>query len=407
MDGSTKKRADCVNVMRKRIYMDYASTTPVALEVLKEMVSYFSEKFGNPSSIHNEGVEAKRALDDARRRTAFCIGARPSEIIFTSGGTESNNLSLRGVVKGIKNAHIVTTNIEHSSVLETLKDLEKGGVSVTYVQIESNGIVDPKKIASALRPETALISVMLANNEIGTIQPISKIAREIGDFRNRQLSTINYQLLTTENRLPIFHVDASQAPLYIDCSPSRLGADLITFDAHKMRGPKGIGVLYARTGTPLAHLFSGGGQERGIRPTTENVPLVVGMAKAFEMAVALREKESKRLQILRSYLYSNVLKNIRTTIMWNGDLENRLPNNINFSVKGLDAEFAILKLDAVGIACSTKSSCLGSGGKSYVISALGGPKWRASSSLRFTFGRETTKADVNYLLKQLAKIVNS
>ncbi len=401
--------------MAKRIYMDYASTTPLDPKVLKAMLPYFGEKFGNPSSIHTEGVEAKKALEAARKSVGLILNARANEMIFTGGGTESNNLAIFGAVRALEKSgvpiskmHFVTTVIEHSSVLECFRELEARGARVTYVPVESNGIVDPRKIAAALRPETVLVSVGYANNEIGTIQPVPKIARGIRNFRDGKTQSTKTKFQTNSKsqfsnfQTPIFHSDASQAPLYLDCSVERLGVDLLTLDGHKMYGPKGIGVLYVRRSVRLAPMLFGGGQERGLRSTTENVPLIVGFAKALEMAAASRVKESVRLTKLRDFCHSNILQNVgMTKMIINGDMKERLPNNINISIPNLDTEFALLQLDAAGIACSTKSSCLGSEGGSYVVRALGGGESRAVSTLRFSFGRGTTKKDVDFLLARL------
>lgn len=406
--------------MAKRIYMDYASTTPLDGRVLKAMLPYFGAKFGNPSSIHAEGVEAKKSLEAARKSVALILNARAVEIIFTGGGTESNNLAIFGICGHLMSTvssvdircpqiHIVTTNIEHSSVLEPIRVLERRGAEVTYVSVESNGVVDPQKIAAALRPETVLVSVGYANNEIGTIQPVAKIGKLIKDFRNRLKPQITNHKSQTNSKsqfpkfqTPIFHSDASQAPLYLDCSVERLGVDLLTLDGHKMYGPKGVGVLYVRRSATLAPILFGGGQERGLRSTTENLPLIAGFAKALEIAAAEREKESARLTKLRDLCHSHILQNVgMTKVLINGDMKERLPNNINISIPDLDTEFALLQLDVVGIACSTKSSCLGSEGGSYVVRALGGGEARALSTLRFTFGRQTTKKDIDALLKNL------
>jgi len=420
--------------MAKRIYMDYASTTPLGPQVLKAMLPYFREKFGNPSSIHAEGVEAKKVLESARKSVGLILNARAAEIIFTGGGTESNNLAIFGAVSrfdlfpdsrsNLERPHIVTTSIEHSSVLEPIRELERRGARVTYVPVELNGIVDPKKIAAALRPETVLVSVGYANNEIGTIQPIREISKII--------RTHNFQTFKLSNFKTHFHSDASQAPLYLDCSVEKLGVDLLTLDGHKMYGPKGVGALYVRRGVKLAPIFYGGGQERGLRSTTENLPLIVGFAKALEMAAVSREKESARLTKLRDLCHSHILQNVgMTKVIINGDMKERLPNNINISIPKLDpavdfgktisekshtsratkihygasTEFTLLQLDAAGIACSTKSSCLGSEGGSYVVRALGGSAASAQSTLRFTLGRRTTKGDVDALLKCLFRIV--
>lgn len=391
--------------MAKRIYMDYASTTPLDPRVFKAMLPYFGKKFGNPSSFHVEGVEAKKVLEAARKSVGLILNARAAEIIFTGGGTESNNLAIFGICGHLMSTedavdircpqiHIVTTNIEHSSVLEPIRELEQRGVLVSYVPVETNGIVDPRKIAAALRPETVLVSVGYANNEIGTIQPIREISKIIHAH--------NLKISKSRNLPAVFHSDASQATLYLDCSVERLGVDLLTLDGHKMYGPKGVGILYVRRSVTLVPMLFGGGQERGLRSITENVPLIVGFAKAFEIAAASREKESARLTALRDFCHSHILQNVgMTEVVINGDMKERLPNNINISIPGLDTEFALLKFDAAGIACSTKSSCLGSEGGSYVVRALGGGEARATSTLRFTFGRQTTKKDIDALLENL------
>ena len=399
---------------KKRIYMDNAATTPLDRRVLLAMRPYFSEKFGNPSSIHSEGVAGRKAVESARKSVAKILSARAEEIIFTSGGTESNNLAIFGVVKSlekkgvpISKMHFITTAIEHSSILECFRELESLGAKVDYALVGEDGLVLPQTIAALLRSETVLVSVGFVNNEIGVVQPILKISKLLRNFAPTK---------------PFFHSDGSQAPLYFDCSAPRLGVDLLTFDGHKMYGPKGVGSLYIRRTVPLLPILIGGGQERGFRSTTENVPGIVGFARAFEIAAAGREKESARLMALRDYFHSEVLNppertedgssvragnaGIRNKIIVNGSIENRSPNNVNISIPGLDTEFAVLKLDAAGIACSTKSSCLGSEGGSYVVRALGGQKERAFSTLRFTFGRQTAKKDIDCLIAELVRIIN-
>jgi cysteine desulfurase len=290
--------------------------------------------------------------------------------------------------------HFITSVIEHSSVLECFRELEEAGAKVDYAPVKENGVINPEVIAKFLKPETVLVSIGFANNEIGTIQPLRKIAGKIREHNG----TPNKKIKT------LFHTDASQAPLYLDCTASRIDVDLMTLDGHKMYGPKGVGLLYHRRGLKLLPILHGGGQEGGLRSTTENVPSIIGFAKAFEIAVSKREKETIRLAKLRDYFFSEM-----ENCIINGDLLERLPNNVNISVLGLDTEFAVLKLDVAGIACSTKSSCLGSEGGSYVVRALGNgssAEERALSTLRFTFGRDTTKKDVEFLLKILRQIVS-
>lgn len=400
-----------------RIYLDYAATTPLDPRVGKVMRSFLSERFGNPSSIHAEGVAAKVALDTARTTVARCLEAHKEEIVFTSGGTEANNLAMFGVLantdgrqhllKGAK-PHVVTTNIEHASVLEPMRQLEKEGMAeVTYVSVEPNGIVKPEKILAAVRPTTVLVSVMYANNEIGTIQPIAKIGKALRDFRNGQLKTSNLKLSTVKNRLPIFHSDACQAPLYLRCLVNALGVDLLSLDAHKIYGPKGVGALYIRRGMRLEPQLFGGGQEWGMRSTTENVPAIVGFAEALRIATAERHRESERIQKLRDMLYPAIFQNNGTVVV-NGGMKKgeRLPNNLNISLPGVDTEFLTLELDALGIAVSTKSSCLKDEKESYVVAALDAQNHaRAHSSLRFTLGRTTTRNDVKRTLQTLATLL--
>ncbi len=404
----------------KRLYLDYAATTPLDPRVKRAMEPYFAKHFGNPSSIHAEGVVAKKALDAARATVARALEAHPDEIIFTSGGTESNNLAIFGAVEsvcrsltptrpvGVKllqkpRLHIITTNIEHSSVLEPLRALEKRGVEVSYVPVETNGIVKTEKILAAIRPNTVLVSVMYANNEIGTIQPIAKIGKAIRELRGEAHKK---NLVRVGAPFPLFHTDACQTPLYLNCLVNALGVDLLTLDGHKIYGPKGVGALYVRRGTTLAPQLLGGGQERGLRSTTENISSIVGFAEALRLATTERKTESLRLKELRDKFYADVLENIRTTrIILNGDRENRLPNNLNISLPKVDTEMLVLKLDAAGIACSTKSSCLKDEKRSYVIAALGGDEKRAESSLRFTLGHTTTAHDLARVAKILSRIV--
>jgi len=382
----------------KRIYLDYAATTPLDLRVKKAMEPYFTQKFGNPSALSAEGVEAKKALDSARAVAARALEAHSDEIVFTSGGTEANNLALFGAADAISRGstslvgeveprpHIVTTNIEHSSILEPLKDFY-----VSYVPVEPNGIVKAEKILAAIRPNTVLVSVMYANNEIGTIQPIAKIGKGIRALGKKR---------------PLFHTDACQAPLYLNCLVNALGVDLLTLDGHKMYGPKGVGALYVRRGTKLAPQLLGGGQEQGLRSTTENIPGIVGFAEALRLATVERKTESLRLKELRDKFYADILKNIKTNkVILNGECEDRLPNNLNISLPKVDTEMLVLKLDAADVACSTKSSCLKDEKRSFVVAALGGDKKRAESSLRFTLGRATTARDLARVVTILGRIV--
>lgn len=361
----------------KRVYLDYASSALSAS--------------ANPGSIHELGVKEKIKLENARAKIAKILNVHTDEIIFTSGATESNNLA----ILGIKAGHIVTTNIEHASVMETSK--HRG--DATFVPVEPNGIVDPKKIKKALTKNTILVSVMYANNEIGTIQPIREIAKEI-----RHFNKIN-------NVKIFFHTDATQAINYLPISVPQLGVDIMSFNSAKIYGPKGVGVLYVKKNTPISKIMFGGDQERGLRPGTENVAGAIALTKALEETEKIKDKEVKRLTVLRDYFlnkltYSNVRADFRMKIKINGDLRNRLPNNINITIPNIPSDLLVIELSAKGIMASAKSACKSGDGKaSHVISAID-PKIRETDgSLRFSLGRNTTKADIDYTLKALSQIL--
>ncbi len=372
-------------------YLDNAATTPVDERVLKIMLPYFSDKYGNPGSMHQKGLEAKEAVDEARKTIAKLISAEPNEIIFVSGGTESDNLAIIGTAMALKEKgnHIITTNIEHHAVFDTCEYLEEQGFKVTYVGVKENGIIDPKDIEKTITPKTILISIMHANNEIGTIQPIAEISK------------------IAKSKDIIMHTDACQSAGYLDIDVNKLGVDLMTLNGSKIYGPKGIGILYAKKGTILQPLIYGGGQEKGVRSGTENVPLIVGFAKALEIAHSVRDKESKRLIKLRDKLVAGLKKKI-SNIHINGDLEKRLPNNVNISFLGVEGESMLLHLDSKGICASTGSACSShSLEPSHVIKALGLTDEASHGSLRFTLGRHTTEEDIEKVLKELPKIVES
>lgn len=394
----------------KRIYLDNASTTLIDPRVLHEVSFHLKNTFGNAGSIHSEGVIAKKVLDESRKKVAGILGAHSDEIVFTSGGTESNNLAILGTVaklldriknkelriKNEKKIHVITSVIEHSSILECFKELEKKGVEVTYLPVTPEGIVDLVAFKKALRPETVFVSVQYANNEIGTIQPIREISKMLKHFRNN--------LTLSAKRYPLFHTDASQAPVYLDCNVERLGVDLLTLDGHKIYGPKGIGALYIKRGVSILPIIFGGGQERNLRAGTENVPMIAGFAKALEICAGESIKESKRIAVLRDWLLDIILNNFSKVVL-NGDRLNRLPNNINISIPEIDTEFLTLQLDAKGISISTKSACLGHIGNSYVVKVLGGDLWRANNTIRITLGRFTKKSDINFFYKKLSEIL--
>jgi len=373
----------------KRTYLDYAATTPTHPEVLKAMLPYFSEAFGNPSTIYAYGQEARRAVEEARTKVASLLGAGDQEIVFTSGGTEAANFAIKGIAFANENKgnHIITTSIEHHAVLETCQSLKKRGFKITPVPVDSYGQVDPDDIKKAITEKTTLISVMHANNEIGTIEPIAdigNIAREAGIY---------------------FHTDAVQTAGHIPIDVNELGVDLLSISAHKLYGPKGVGALYIRKGTELTALLHGGEQEKRRRAGTENVPGIVGLGKAAEIASQEMAEEAARLNQLRDKLIQGLTSRI-DHIRLNGHLIKRLPNNINISVDFVEGESMLLHLDTEGIYASTGSACSsGSLEPSHVLLAIGLPHERAHGSLRFTLGKWTADEDIERVLAVLPEIV--
>jgi cysteine desulfurase len=373
----------------RRIYLDHAATTPTHPEVVKAMLPYFTDVFGNPSTIYSYGQEAKGAIEEARTKVAELIGARGEEITFTSGGTEADNFALRGIAYANehKGDHIITTSIEHHAVVESCKFLERRGFKVTYLPVDEHGLVDPDDVRKAITDKTILISVMHASNEVGTIEPvdeIGKIAREAGVY---------------------FHTDAVQTVGHIPVSVDELKVDLLSISGHKFYGPKGAGALYVRKGTKLLSLMHGGEQERGRRAGTENVPAIVGLGKAVELAGQEMGKEAERLAYLRDKLIEGLGEKI-DHIRLNGHPAKRLPNNVNVSVDFVEGESILLNLDLEGISASTGSACSSSSLEpSHVLLALGLSPEQAHGSLRFTFGRENTEEDMERVLEVLPGIV--
>ncbi len=385
----------------KRIYADWAATTPLHCDVAKAMKKVY-KAWANPSAIYKEGVEARRVIEEARAQSARAVGVKPEEVYFTSGGTEANTTIIQGVLrtrleKGIKDIHVVTTAFEHSSILETLKLFEKHGVKVTYIQPDKNGIVSAEDVLKAITPATALVTVMFANNEIGTIQPVSKIGAGIRKIRSEKVGRADVDF-------PVFHIDASQAPLWLSCDMEGLRADAMTLDAHKMQGPRGIGALVARRHVNWEPLMVGGGQEKGMRPTTESHVAIAGFAKALCIAQEGRESRALLAAEVRDSFFKLIEKELPSAVI-NGSLEKRLPNNVNISIPHIsDAEFAVLFLDKHGIACSTKSSCLKGEEESYAVKALGGEPWRAKKTLRFTLAPDARLRDVLRITEVLKKL---
>jgi len=373
----------------RRIYLDHAATTPTRPEVVKAMLPYFTDAFGNPSSIYSYGQEARGAVEEARTKVAELIGARGEEIIFTSGGTEADNHALKGVAYANerKGNHIITTSIEHHAVMEVCKFLERRGFKITYLPVDEYGLVDPDDVKRAITDKTILISVMHANNQVGTIEPveeIGKIAREAGVY---------------------FHTDAVQTLGHIPVNVDKLKVDLLAISAHKFYGPKGVGVLYVRKGTRLVSLMHGGEQEKRRRAGTENVPAIVGLGKAVELAGQEMGKGAERLAYLRDKLIKGLVEKV-DHIRLNGHPTRRLPNNVNVSVDFVEGESMLLNLDLEGICASTGSACSSASLEpSHVLLALGLPAEQAHGSLRFTLGRENTEADVERVLEVLPGIV--
>ena len=383
--------------MKREVYLDHAATTPIHPAVRDAMLPYLGEKFGNPSSFHSVGKTVKDDVDDARERVARVLNVRADEILFTSGGTESDNLAILGYARMNQShgKHLITTKIEHHAVLETMMHLEKKeGFEVTYLEPDRDGLVTVEQVQAALREDTILVSIMYANNEIGTIQPIAQIGNMIQKWRE-------------EHKRPAlrFHTDACQAPEYLSLDVEKLHVDMLTLNGSKMYGPKGIGLLYVKRGIKLEPLQYGGSQERAIRPGTENVAGIIGMATALELAQADRENETHRLTPLRDRLIEGIRSSISKTRL-NGHATTRLPNNVNISIMDIEGEALILYLDAHGVYASTGSACTSASlDPSHVILALGLPYEVAHGSLRLTLGRSTTQEDIDYVIQILPPLV--
>ncbi len=368
------------------------------------MRPYLSRVYGNPSSLHRQGQKARRALEDSRKQVAEALAARQEEIIFTAGGTESCNLAILGFAKALagQKAHFITSAIEHPAVLKPFAELQKWGHAVTYLKTSAEGLVSVRELAKAIRPETALVSIMFANNEIGALQPIA----EIGKF----LSKINFERSKRKRGRIYFHTDACQAAGFCDLSVSRLNIDLLTLNGGKIYGPKQSGVLYAKNGTPLFPLLLGGGQERGLRSGTENVAAAVGLAKALVLAQASRKTASVRLAALRDFLAKSLARSVPEIILNGPQLDSglRLPNNLNITVPGVEGEALLLYLDAYGVCVSTGSACSSNENQpSHVLKAIGVPGRLVKSNLRITLGAGTSKAEVSYLAKVFPQVVLS
>ncbi len=373
-----------------RIYMDNAATTRVSEPVAQAMMPYLTEVFGNPSSVHSFGREARKALDHARAQVAQALGAEPKEIYFTGCGTESDNWAIRGAAYAHKDKgnHIITTTIEHHAVLHTCEQLEKEGFEVTYLDVDEYGRVDVKALEAAIRPTTILISVMAANNEIGTLEPIEEIGR-----------------IAREHKV-LFHTDAVQAIGSVPFDVKRMNIDMLSLSGHKFHAPKGVGALYIRSGVRIDRFIRGGAQERGQRAGTENLASIVGMGRAIELATQNLEAHNAKLSALRDRLIQGILSNI-PEVRLNGHPTMRLPGNVNVSIRYIEGESLLLSLDLKGIAASSGSACTsGSLDPSHVLLAIGLPHEIAHGSLRFSLSEENTEAEVDYVIDTLREIVD-
>ncbi len=375
--------------LQRRVYMDHAATTPVDPEVVEAMMPCFTEIYGNASSLHSFGREAHNAMEESRRKVAELINAHPEEVIFTAGGTESDNIAIKGVAYASRSRgdHIITSTIEHPAVLETCTSLEKQGFKVSYIPVDKSGLVDLEVLRRAVTERTILITIMHANNEIGTVEPIDEIA-EIAEAKSI-----------------IFHSDAVQSAGKIPIDVKAIGLDLLSISAHKIYGPKGVGALYIKKGTRIEPIIHGGGHEKGLRSSTENIPGIVGLGKAAELAKGRMSEDTAHLTNLRDRLIKATLSDIEESYL-NGHPTKRLPNNAHFRFTGIEGEALILNLDERGIAASTGSAC--SSKKllpSHVLMAIALDEVQAHGSLRLTLGRENTKEDVEYVLQVLPETV--
>jgi cysteine desulfurase len=378
--------------IKRRIYLDYASASPVDPK---------SSRFANPSSLHLEGQKTRQVVTEARGILAESIGAKTDEVIFTSGGTESNNLAINGFFnslisqgKKLDELHAVCTEIEHSSVLECFKRLASNGLAVSYLKVLPSGKIDIRDLNQILRPETVMASIMFVNNEIGIIQPVKEISKILNHHQKKQ-----------GTKKIVFHTDAVQAPLYINIDVEDLGIDLLSLDSGKIYGPKGIGLLYKRRNLILEPIIYGGAQEKGIRPGTLNVPGIIGFSAAMKLALARRDREATRLSDLRRRFLDAAKSNIEGLVLI-GSLEDRIANNINIFIEGIESEYAVIKLDEMGFAVSSQSACLlETAGGYHVISALGQQNGKTGSSIRITMGKDTRYNHLSALLQALLQLI--
>ncbi len=384
----------------KTIYLDNAATTQVDRKIISSMLPWFDKIYANPSSLHAEGKKAEKELERCRKEVAGFIGALPDNIIFTSGGTESDNLAIYGVAKTISKSsrpgHIITTAIEHSAVLKPLEELQTYGWQVTYLQPNKEGLITPDQVIKALKPETVLISIGYANNEVGSIAPIAEIGRKILQYRKNNKTIY-----------PFFHTDACQATAYLDLSVEKFHVDLMTLSGSKIYGPKGSGILYVRRGVPTSPMAVGGAQEMGLRAGTQNLSAIVGFTKALSLVMANKEKMFKQALQLTKYFFEKIKKQIPDIELNGPEIgENRLPNNLNISFAGAEGDALLLYLSAKGIMCSTGSACSSRLQEiSHVLKAMGRTYSEAKGALRFSLGHNNTKQEIDYVMKHLPVVV--
>lgn len=384
---------------QKRIYLDNAASTPIYKEVLEMMMPFLTEEFGNPSSIHKEGVRARRAVDEARNSVARTLEIKSQGIIFTGNGTESNNLAIFGHIKylhkvkkiAFQDMEVVTTKIEHPSITGVMEELIDLGVVVKFIEIDERGIITIPALEAVLSEKTVLVTFAYANSEVGTVQPVLRLVRRIRKFEEVKGKEIKV------------HLDAAQAPLWLPCAFKQLGVDMMTLDAGKCNGPKGVGILATRKNFDLLPIMQGGGQENGLRSGTENTAGIIGMAKALELAHLNYVERAEKVAKIRDKAIAYLQEKIPTVFINGGQGEDRLANNINFSIPNLDTEYAVIYLDTHGVACSTKSACAGAGGgESVVVKTITGDATRARSTIRFSLNEQTTLNDIKYAIDILA-----
>lgn len=389
----------------RRVYLDHASATPTLPKVARAMARAALRYPGNPSAPHKEGIEAYEALTSARAAIAKTLATKPEELLFTSGGTEANNLAIQGLVEGLhqrgipyKRMHIVTTTIEHSSVTETVRLLEQRGVRVSKVPPDKSGIVSPDAIIQEVVPDTVLVTMAHVNSEIGVIQPLSEMSIALKEKSNPAPIFRKY---FPETSFPLLHADAAQSPLYLDAGPHALKADLVSYDAQKIMGPKGVGILYRDFSTPLAPIFGGGSQERGIRPGTENVPGIIGARVAFEYAHQRRKERAERVGLLRDQLIKGIKTEVPSAVLI-GHLRRRTPNNACFAIPHIDGDYLAVLMDEHGVSVTPRSACIGAlGNRSEVVFAVTGDDSLAHGTIRFSLGPDTKKDDIRLAISSL------